>query len=89
MAIGKKVGLEWSLLRWTLVACWLSTTLYVSIPDYPVHTPLWKVLTLDPNGWLHEVFYIAVGFLVLIDLTYHFEKKSRKVVYLVRRNGRV
>ena len=70
---------EWSFLRWTLVACWLSTTIYVAIPDYPYSWPLWYWLTYDPNGFLHEAFYLAVGFLVLIDLTYHWQKKSKGV----------
>ena len=74
----KKVLSAWLLLRWTLVACWLSTSLYCSIPDYPYGTPLWIVLTWDANGWLHEMFYIAVGFFVLIDLTYHWQNRGKR-----------
>lgn len=78
---------EWRLLRWILVALWLSTTLYVSIPDFPRDTPLWETLTWDRSGWLHEVFYIAVGFLVLIDLTYRWQKP--RVIVLRKRIEKV
>ena len=74
-----RLGWEWSFLRWTLVACCLSTILYVSIPDYPYGVPLWTWMTLDANGYLHEVFYITVGFLVLIDLTYRWQRPQMRV----------
>ena len=61
---------QWQLLRWLWTALYASTALYVSIPDYPYGTPLWSWLTLDQNGYLHEMFYITVFWLLglyLID----------------------
>ena len=63
----------------------ISTTVYVTIPDYPWGTPFWVVAVMDPNGWLHECFYIWAFFLVAVDLTYRFEEKSRKRFRRVRR----
>ena len=85
MAASKAI-LTWSRLRWILVACWLAVEARVFIPDYPYDVPFWKVAIWDANGWLHEAFYIAVGFLVLIDITYHWE--NRKRVYIIRRTVR-
>ena len=84
MAFAKAI-LTWSRLRWILVICWLCLTLRVAIPDYPYGVPLWQSLVLDQNGFWHEAFYIAVGFLVLIDLTYHWEKKGQRVYLRVKR----
>jgi len=74
-----KAGQEWSLLRWTLAGCFLSTATYVTIPDYPWGTPLFTVLAYDPNGWLHEMFYIATFFAIALWLTYIFEERSLRV----------
>ena len=60
MAASKAI-LTWQRLRWILVACWLSLTIRVTIPDYPYGVPLWNSLVLDSNGYWHEVFYISVG----------------------------
>ena len=68
-------GSEWRLLRLSLLALMLSTLIYVTIPDYPWGTPFWKVACWDANGWLHECFYIVVGFLVMIDLTYWWQRR--------------
>ena len=76
----------WTLLRVALFLTAISTTVYVSIPDYPSGIPVWEWLTTDPNGYLHEVFYIWTFFLVGIDLSYRFEEKSVK---RFQRHGRV
>ena len=57
------------------------------IPDYPWGTAFWKVACWDANGWLHEAFYIAVGFLVLIDLSYHWERKEAVTKHVRRLRG--
>lgn len=69
---------QWSALRWLLAGSWLFTTIRVAIPDYPYDWPLWYSLTMDPNGFWHEAFYIAVGFLVMIDITYHWEMRKKR-----------
>lgn len=71
---------EWSFLRLSLLAFAIVTTVYVTIPDYPSDIPAYTVLTLDPSGWLHEVFYIWTFCLVGINLSYIFEKKSNERV---------
>ena len=73
----------WTFLRSCLALCWLTTTIYVSIPDYPRDYPLWWSLCMDPNGYWHEVFYIAGTFVSLITLTYFWELLS------MLRNGRM
>jgi len=75
----------WQLIRWLLVACWLAVEIRIFVPDYPFGVPLWKVLIWDSNGWLHEAFYVAVGFLVLIDITYHWQRKNERVYLRVKR----
>jgi len=84
MASGEAMN-AWQLIRWLLAACWLSLTIRVAIPDYPYGTPLWQSLIWDANGFWHEAFYIAVGFLVLIDITYHWQRKSERVYLRVKR----
>ena len=76
---------RWSALRWLIAAAGLLVEIRVMIPDYPWGVPFWKVACWDANGWLHEAFYIAVGFLVLIDLTYHWQARSRRQIVHVRR----
>lgn len=75
---------HWTMLRISLILLAISTTVYVTVPDYPWGTPLWLALvgmakTAPYNGWIHECFYIWTFFLVGIDLTYRFEKKSKEV----------
>ena len=70
---------DYYLLRVALLLAMISTTVYVTIPDYPWGTPFWQVVCWDANGWLHEVFYIWTFFLVGIDLSYRFEKKTEEV----------
>ena len=74
----------WSAFRWLIALAGLVVEVRVAIPDYPYGYRLWYWACCDPNGWLHEAFYIAVGFLVLIDLSYHWERKEA-VMRRVRR----
>ena len=61
------------ILRWTLLGCYMAIILRVSVPDYPYGVPLWESLTMDPNGYWHEVFYITGGFLAFVATTIFFE----------------
>jgi len=72
-------GWEWTLYRWLLLLLGVSTTAYVTVPDYPWGTPLWIVLSLDPNGWLHEVFYIWTFVIMAVFLSYEWEQRSLNV----------
>ncbi len=76
MAFKPKVGWEWTFLRCCLAISWLTTTVYVAIPDYPYDYKLWYWLCMDPNGFLHEAFYIAAFFVSMITLTYFWERLS-------------
>ena len=83
MAFNAKVK-PWPLIRWGLVASWLSTLLTISYLDYGRPYTLWTNVTLDPTGWWNEIAFLTLGFLIALELTYHWEKKSKKVVYVVR-----
>jgi len=72
----------WTFLRSCLALAWLTTTVYVAIPDYPYGTPIWVWTTMDPNGFLHEEFYIAGMFVLLITLTYYWQRMSQVKVLL-------
>lgn len=67
---------SWSRFRWLIALTGLIVELRVMIPDYPWGTPFWIVACWDKNGWLHEAFYIAVGFLVLIDISYYWQARE-------------
>ena len=79
---------QWSLFRWFIALTGLVVEVRVLIPDYPWGVPFWKVACWDANGWLHEAFYIAVGFLVLIDLAYRWEEREVRARVRRIRSGR-
>lgn len=56
----KKVTL-WSVIGSLWTAAFLFLMIYVAIPDYPYGVPLWESICLDPNGFWHELYYLAVG----------------------------
>ena len=60
MASFKKVS-KWAVIGSVWTAWWLFIAIYVTIPDYPYGVPIWQWVTLDSNGYLHEMFYIAVA----------------------------
>lgn len=64
---------SWDFLRICLGLSWLTTTIYVAIPDYPYDYKLWYSICMDPNGFWHEAFYIATMFIATITLTYFWE----------------
>ena len=77
---------EWRLIRWGLVVSCSCMTLIIGMVDYPADTKLWTaVMTSAGGGWWHETLLIFLGHLVALDLTYHWQKKSKKVVYVVLR----
>ena len=67
----------WEAVRWALGIWFVLQALYITIPDYPYGYRLWYWLTYDPNGYLHEMFYLATFYVVCLFLTYEFEKRSR------------
>lgn len=69
---------EWQIARIAIVALFVSIIVRVSIPDYPYDWPLWYSLCMDPNGYWHEAFYIVVGLLALLDLTYWWEERLER-----------
>ena len=69
-------GWEWTLLRCCLATCWLTTLVYVTIPDYGYSYTLFTNLAYDPTGWLHECFYISAFFVSLVTLTYFWQSMS-------------
>ena len=83
MASNEETMNPWSAIRWLLTGLFASIVIIVTLPDYPYGIPLWSSLTLDPNGYWHELFYILVGWGVSIDLTYRWEKTEK--VYRIRR----
>ena len=62
MAMAKKVSF-WQVIGSVWTAWYLFILAYVTIPDYPYDTPLWQSLTLDANGYWHEIWYLTVGWL--------------------------
>jgi len=84
MATTTKVN-PWLLIRWGLVVCWSFGLIILTILDYGREYSLWQNVTLDPVGWWHEIAFWTLGMIVALDLTYYWEKKSRKVVYILRK----
>jgi len=72
----------WTLLRISLAICWLTTLVYVTIPDYGRQYTLFENLAYDPTGWLHECFYITTFFVLTINLTYYWENKHEGRTHL-------
>jgi len=66
----------WRIGRSIGAALFLASGVIITIADYPYHLPLWHWLCLDPNGYLHEMFYLFVGFSAFVWWTMYFEKKS-------------
>lgn len=52
--------------------------IYVTIPDYPYDYRLWYWLTYDPNGYLHEMFYLAMFYLAFLFVSYELEKRAKE-----------
>jgi len=69
----------WTFLRVAFAIAWLGLTVRIAIPDYPYDSPLWYSLCMDPNGFWHEAFYVFVGFVCLITLTYFWEERSERI----------
>jgi len=63
VALVVKVGF-WRLIGSLWTAAFLFIAIYVAIPDYPYGVPIWVWMTSDPNGFLHEEFYIATMWLL-------------------------
>ena len=63
----------WTFLRAVLAIAWLVTTVRISVPDYPYEWPIWYWYAYDPNGYLHEVWYMSGVFVCLITLTYFWQ----------------
>ena len=67
----------WSVIGSVWTAWYLFLLVYVTIPDYPYDWPLWESLTMDPNGYWHEVWYLTIGWLagmawlMVFSLWYH------------------
>ena len=74
-----KPGDEWRILRFALFLECLALLVYVSIPDYPYNQTLYMALVQDVNGWLHECFYIVVGFAVAIEWTFRVEERQLRI----------
>ena len=68
-----RAGWEWTFLRCCLASAWLTTVLWISIPDYPYQWPIWYWFAYDPNGYLHEIWYASGVFVGLITLTYFWQ----------------
>ena len=75
-------GWEWTFLRCCLGLTWLTTVLWISIPDYPYAWPIWYWFAMDPNGYLHEVWYASATFTSLITLTYFWQFLPRVLAHM-------
>jgi cytochrome c oxidase subunit IV len=89
MAFKPKVGWEWTFLRYCLGLSWITTLVYVTIPDYGYDYTLFMNLGYDPTGWLHECFYISTFFISAVTLTYFWERLSCAKCVLVRTVKRI
>ena len=71
-----------TVIRSVLVAFGVFISVYVTIPDYPRDASLFEVLAYDPNGWLHELFYVWVFVLsgVAIDAWYEAMQTLRNAL---------
>jgi len=63
MAFRKKKVTIWSVIGSLWTVFYLCLVLIVTIPDYPRTGQLWYNLTVDPNGYFHELWCLTVGFL--------------------------
>jgi len=86
MASGEAMN-GWTALRiaWTL--WWIGEGVAITIIDYPNGAPLWDALTgcSVSAGWIHEVFYMFVGWAVVMDLTYWWEDRKKPKRFRVLR----
>ena len=74
-----RAGDEWRILRYGLMLECIALLVYVSIPDYPYAQTLYMALVQDNGGWLHECFYIIVGFAVFIEWTFRVEERQVRI----------
>ena len=78
----------WTILRWLWTAFWILEASFLAIVDWPSTGKLWYVLCYDPNGVVHELFYVFVGYAVILDLTYWWERRHTDVrLFVVRPHG--
>jgi len=79
MALGEAMnGWNWVRLSWTLF--WIGEIIAVSIIDYPRSAPIWDAVTgcSVSAGWIHEVWYMFVGWALVMDLTYWWEERQNR-----------
>ena len=70
---------SWQIVRSVVSACFLAVAIYVTVADYDRTVPLWKVLIYDAGGWLHEMFYIFVGWTGAIWWLVYMQRKLEGV----------
>ena len=66
---------RWVILRSCITALFITAIVIVTVADYPYDWPIWYWMTMDPNGYLHEMFYIFVGWTAAIWWTVYWERK--------------
>ena len=72
----KRTRRWWSVLRWGAGLWFVLQAVYVTIPDYPYGYRLWYWLTCDPNGYLHEMFYLVTFYVVFLWVTFELEHRA-------------
>ena len=75
-----------TIFRSVMVAVGVFLSIYIAVPDYPYGVPLWQSLTMDANGFWHELWYVwgLVLAAVFIDVVYQLIVSLREAIDTVK-----